>query len=207
MRTGAAAILVLLSVVSAGAQEPATPGPRPARTVVLEIDIIDISVDLMGEIEKVIKDKRVLDRLTAEGKARPVAHIQTRARTGESATSRIGQRIPIQASTTAQGTSQVQYDNTGLSVDFTPRLIDADRILVSLKIELSTVVRNGNILAPTFIQRTVTDVVTLRGGEPTLLLSVTQHEGLVPSQSRTDSKPGEPAGGNFVIVLNARLLE
>ena len=115
--------------------------------------------------------------------------------------------FPIQASTTAQGTPQIQYENTGLNVDVEPRMLEGDRISVQLKIDLTAVVRNDNILTPTFVQRSVNDVVNVRSGDPTLLVSVTQHEGLLPALPRTGSKPGDLAGGNFVIVLTARLVD
>jgi hypothetical protein len=196
--------LVFLSALSAAAQEPKQTSQAP-RTVVLEIDVIDVSLDQRGEIEKIIKDKRSLDRLIAEGKARPTAGIQVRARSGEQASARMGQRVPVQASTTAQGTPQLQYENTGLNVDFEPRILEGDRVAIRLKIEITAVVRNENILAPTFVQRSVSDVVNVRPGEPALLVSVTQYEGLLPALPTTRSKPGDQAGGNFVIVLTARL--
>lgn len=199
--------LVFLSALSAAAQEPKQTSQSAARTVVLDIDIIDVNPDQRGEIEKIIKDKRSLERLIAEGKARPIAGIQVRARSGEQASARMGQRVPVQASTTAQGAPQIQYENTGLNVDVEPRMLESDRISIKLRIELTAVVRNENILTPTFVQRTVSDIVNVRPGEPALLVSVTQHEGLLPALSPTGSKPGEHAGGNFVIVLTARLVD
>lgn len=199
--------IVLLSAAVTAAQEPKQSSQSLARTVVLDIDVLEVSVDQRGEIEKIVKDKRSLDRMIAEGKVRPIAGIQVRARTGEQASARMGQRVPIQASTTAQGTPQIQYENTGLNVDVEPRMAESDRIAIKLKIELTAVVRNENILAPTFVQRTFNDIVNVRPGEPVVLVSVTQHEGLLPASQKPGSKPAEQAGGNFVIVLTARLLD
>jgi len=195
--------LVFLLALSAAAQEPKPSSQAVARTVVIDIDILDVNPDQRGEIEKTIRDKRSVERLITDGKARPIAGIQVRARSGETASARMGQRVPIQTSTTAQ----IQYENTGLNVDVEPRLLDGDRISVKLKIDLTAVVRNENSLTPTFVQRNVNDVVNLRQGEPALLVSVTQHEGLLPALPRTSSKPGDLAGGNFVIVLTARLVD
>ena len=169
--------------------------------------MLDLNLDQPPEIERAIKDKRVLDRLIADGKARPIAGLQARSRTNESTSARLGQRVPVQASTTTQGSPQIQHENTGLSVEVHPRIVEQDSIEIRLKIELTAVVRNENILAPTFVQRTVNNVVLVKSGEPTLLLSVTQHEGLLPALSKPGSKPGDATGGNFVIVLNARLLD
>jgi len=199
--------LVLLSAAVTAAQEPKQNSQSPARTVVLDIDVLDVNLDQRGEIEKIVKDKRGLDRLIAEGKARPIAGIQVRARTGEQASARMGQRVPIQASTTAPGNPRIQYENTGLNVDVEPRMVENDRIAIKLRIELTAVVRNENLLAPTFVQRSVSDVINVRPGEPVVLVSVTQHEGLLPASPKNTSKPGEQAGGNFVIVLTARLLD
>ena len=199
--------VLLLSAVVTSAQDPRQNSQSPARTVVLDIDVLDVNLDQRAEIERMLKDKRSIDRLIAEGKARPIAGIQVRARTGEQASARMGQRVPMQASATSQGTSQIQYENTGLNVDVEPRMVDNDRLSIKLKIELTAVVRNDNILAPTFVQRTVNDFVNVRNGEAVVLVSVTQHEGLLPVSSKTASKPGEQAGGNFVIVLTARLLD
>ena len=199
--------LLLLSASITAAQEPKQPSQSAARTVVLDIDVLDVNLDQRGEIEKIVKDKRSLDRLIAESKARPIAGIQVRARTGERASARMGQRVPVQASTTTQGTPQIQYENTGLNVDVEPRMVDNDRIAIKLNIEITAVAKNENNLAPTFVQRTVSDVVNVRTGEPVVLVSVTQHEGLLPGLPKTTSKPGEQAGGNFVIVLTARLLD
>lgn len=197
--------LVFLLTLTAAAQEPKQPSQAAARTVVLDIDIIDLNPDQRGEFEKMIKDKRSVDRLMAEGKARPIAAVQLRAQSGGQASSRMGQRVPIQASTTAQG--QIQYENTGLNVGVEARIIENDRITVKLNIDLTAVVRNENILTPTFVQRNMSDIVNVRAGEPAIVMSVTQYEGLLPSLPRTGSKPGDYGGGNFVIVLTARIVD
>ena len=198
--------LVFLLTLTAAAQEPKQTSQPTARTIVLDIDIIDVNPEQRGEFEKIIRDKRAVERLISDGKARPIAGIQLRARSGQQATARMGQRVPVQASTTAQGTPQIQYENTGLSVTVEPRIAEGDRIEIKFNIDLTAVVRNDNVLAPTFVQRNVSDLVNVRPGEPALLVSVTQYEGLLPSL-RTGSKPGDYGGGNFVIVLTARLVD
>ena len=199
--------LVFLLALTAGAEEPRQTQQATARTVVLDIDIIDLNPDQRGEFEKIIRDKRSFERLITEGKARPIAGIQLRARSGGQATARMGQRVPVQASTTSQGTPQIQYENTGLSVTVDPRIIDSDRIEIRLSMDLSAVVRSDNVLTPTFVQRTINDSVNVRPGEPAIVVSVSQSEGLLPSSPRSGSKPGDYGGGNFVIVLTARLVD
>ena len=175
--------------------------------MVIDLDVLDVNVDLRGEIERIVKDKRSLDRMITDGRVRPIAGIQVRARNGEQASARMGQRVPVQATVTPPGSQQIQYENTGLNVNVEPRIIDSATIGIKLGIELSAVVRNENAPAPTFVQRTVNDVVNVRPGEPVVLISVTQHEGLLPASPKSASKPSELGGGNFVIVLTARLLE
>src|SRR5436190_8661773 len=101
--------LVFLLALPAWAQEPRQTSQTDGRTVVLDIDILDLNPDQRGEIEKIIRDKRTIDRLTTEGKARPVAGVQLRARSGGQAIARIGQRIPVQTAATSQGPQQIQY--------------------------------------------------------------------------------------------------
>ena len=67
------------------AQEPPRASQPPARTMVIDLDVLDVNVDLRGEIERIVRDKRSLDRMIADGKVRPIAGIQVRARSGEQA--------------------------------------------------------------------------------------------------------------------------
>jgi Flp pilus assembly secretin CpaC len=198
--------LVCLTALSAAAQEPKQALPLLSRSMVIDIDVIDVNPDQHGEIEKATKDKRSLDRFITEGKGRPIASIQVRARHGERASARMGQRVPVQVSTTSQSIPQIQYENTGLNVDVEPRMLEGDRVAIKLGIELTAIVRNQNSLVPTFVQRTVNDQVNVRAGEPALLVSVSQHEGLVAALPNTGSKPGDQVG-SFVIVVTVRLLD
>jgi type II secretory pathway component GspD/PulD (secretin) len=88
--------LVCLFAVSASAQD-AKPVTRPVeRTIILDISMVEVNLNRTEELERLAKDKARLDSLIAEGKARPVASLQMRTRSGESATARVGQRVPIQ---------------------------------------------------------------------------------------------------------------
>jgi type II secretory pathway component HofQ len=90
---------VCLLAASVTAQEP-KPVTRPAeRTIVLDVSMIEVNLNRTEDLEKIAKDKTRLDGLIAEGKARPVASLQMRTRSGEQATARIGQRVPIQTAT------------------------------------------------------------------------------------------------------------
>jgi hypothetical protein len=70
-------------------------------------------------------------------------------------------------------------------------MVDSNTIAIKLGIELTAVVRNENISSPTFVQRSVNDVVNVRPGESVVLISVTQHEGLLPASTKSAPKTGE----------------
>ena len=55
--------LVFLLTLPAAAQEPKQTSQAAARTVVLDIDIIDLNPEQRSELEKLIRDKRSVDRL------------------------------------------------------------------------------------------------------------------------------------------------
>jgi hypothetical protein len=193
--------LMFLLVISAAAQDPRQTSQLPPRTILLDIDVLDVTTEHRADIERTIKDKRTFDRLVADGKIHLIAGVQIRTRSGEQASSRSGQRVPIQTATTAQSAAQMQYENTGLSVDVSPKLIDTDRISISLKIDLNAVVKNENSLSPAFLQRTISDVVNIRNGETAIIVSVSQQEGLIQP-----NKPKDQAE-SFVIAMTARLLD
>ena len=94
-----ATVLVCLLAASTSAQEP-RPVTRPAeRTIIIDISMVEVNLNRTEDLERLAKDKARLDSLIAEGKARPVASLQMRTRSGEMATARIGQRVPIQTGT------------------------------------------------------------------------------------------------------------
>ncbi len=211
-----AIVVICLLTLSAPAQEPKT---LASRTVVLDLSVIEINRNQLEEVERLTKEKAKLDRFIADGKARPVVNVQLRARSGENASARIGQRVPIQIQTTrpvttqgiapAQGIPQIQYENTGLSLDAQPTVIDNDRVMVKLKIELNGLVKSANPLEPAFVQRSFNDTVQVRANEMALLLGVVQHEFLWNTSSQTNKPPPDPdqSYGSFVVLLSVRLLD
>ena len=211
-----AIVVVCLLTSPALAQEPKLPA---GRTVVLDLSVIEINRNQLGEVERLIKEKSKLDKLIADGKAWPVVNVQLRARSGENASARIGQRVPVQVQTTrpvttqgiapAQGIPQIQYENTGLSVDAQPTVIDNDKVMVKLKIDLSGLVKTANLLEPAFAQRSFNDTVQVRANEMALLLGIVQHEFLWNTSSQTNKQPPDPdqSHGSFVVLLSVRLLD
>lgn len=217
---GRATVFAILTVfwlcAPASAQETRQSPAVNSPTIVIDIALIDIRADQAIDLERTVKDPPGLSRLISEGKAKAIATLQMRARSGEQATARMGQRVPIQVAYPAQGAavsaSQVAYENTGLNVDANPA-IAGEQIQIRLKVDLSSVVRNpGMPNSPIFIQRTVGDIVRVHPGETTVLLSAVQHESLWPDLPPVGA-PAAPASsqvgqlsGNFAVLVTARIL-
>ena len=225
-------LLMCLLAQAAAAQEP-----KPDRTVILDISIIEMTSARAEDIEAIAKDRQRLTNLITEGKARQVAGLQMRTRSGENAAAQIGQRVPIQTATLpavgvasdrqrnrtdqpganpsdpttaaagAVGIPQIQYENIGLSVQANPRIVVNDQIEVRLKIEQTGIERSTGNLTPTFIQRTLQDFSRVRSGESTLIFGVVQHQSSLPGTLQPAARSTELAGGSFVVLLTARILD
>ncbi len=225
-------LLVCLLAQTATAQEP-----RPDRTVILDISIIEMTSASAEDIEAISKDKQRLSTLIKEGKAKQVASLQMRTRSGENAGAQIGQRVPIQTATlpavgvasdrqrnrtdqpganpndpttaaiAGVGIPQIQYENIGLNVQANPRIVLNDQIEVRLRIEQTGIERSTGTLTPTFIQRTLQDFSRVRAGEPTLVFGVVQHQSALPGTPQPAARSTELAGGSFVVLLTARIVD
>lgn len=200
-----ASVVVLLISMAIMAQEPATRAQGSDRTIVFDIEVLDFSADIAKDLEKSIKERGGKERLIGAGKLKPIAALQIRARAGETASARLGQRVPVQTASISQPAPQVQYENTGLNVDIRPSILADNRIQVGLKIELSSVALGASTLAPTFLQRTFSDNVNIRPDETVILLSAVQHGSLWPPASGQQAT--DAASGNFVVLLTARTPE
>jgi len=198
-------VIVLLGAITVAAQDQARQSQQPqSRSISVDVDVIDFGIDA-AQVEAALRDRRQLDRMVADGTARFIARAKVRGRSGESVTTRMGQRVPIR-SALSPATAQIQYENTGLTLNVNARAVEGDRIDVKLSVELSAVVRRDNTVEPIFVQRSVSDSVLLKAGEPTVLVSVAQNEGLFPISPRTPGAP-ERIGENFVVVLTARFVD
>ena len=225
-------LFVCLLAQTAAAQEP-----RPDRTVILDISIIEMTSARAEDIEAIAKDKQRLTSLISEGKARQVAGLQMRTRSGENAAAQIGQRVPIQTATlpavgvasdrqrnradqpgaspadpataaiAGVGIPQIQYENIGLNVQANPRIVLNDQIEVRLRIEQTGVERSTGTLTPTFIQRTLQDFSRVRSGETTMIFGVVQHQSSLPGTPQPAARSTELAGGSFIVLLTARIVD
>jgi type II secretory pathway component HofQ len=104
------------------------------------------------------------------------------------------------------GISQIQYENTGLNLDALPSIVANDQVEVRLKIEMTGLDRSTGNLTPTFIQRTVSDIVKVKQGETALVMGIVQHDALWPTQS-SRAQTEDQSRGSFVVLLTARVLD
>jgi type II secretory pathway component GspD/PulD (secretin) len=189
--------LIFLIAPSAPAQAAKESAQTTDTTIIFNIEILDFNPDLARELESLARERARIERLIADGKLRPLAALQVRTRSGETASIRSGQRIPVQTATSPQSPHQTQYENTGLNIEITPGLLSDDRIAVSLKIELSMVLKSASALNPAFIQWSFNDRVRVKPNETAMLISLAQRGPSSASDQRNDS-------GNFVVLLTAR---
>lgn len=213
-------VLVCLLAGTAAAQEP-----RIDRTVILDISIIEMTAARAEDIETMVKDKQRLNALINEGKAKAVASLQMRTRSGEGAIARIGNRVPVQTATLpgfnrprsdsnepsggsgAVAVPQIQYENIGLSVTATPRIVAGEQVEVRLQIEQSAIERSTGTFTPTFIQRTLHDFSRVRAGETALLFGVVQHQPSMAGAPTQSARQAEQAVTSFGVLLTARIVD
>lgn len=222
-RLSAVALSVCCIVsMTASAQSQGQPAAK-TRGIVLEISIVETSGPEDKEIAKIETGKDQLNRLIAEGKARLIAVLQVRTRTGESFTARLGERIPIQTATlpafrttdrtsrdasgpsqSQAGIPQIAYENTGLIVDGFLAAAGEGLLDIRLKIEMTGVDRSTGRLTPTFTQRTFTDVVRMKESETALLMGVVQPQGRTLSLEQIASGASGPARDGFLVLLTTK---
>ena len=192
--------MLLIASVAVG-QTPAGVAQNDVKTIVFNLEVLEFSTDLAKEIERLAQDRARIDRLTAEGKMRPVSDIQVRTKPGEPVSMRVGQRIPVQGP--GQGVQQIQYENTGLTLDLTPNLTADGRISASLKLDFSSVARAA--VGPVFSQRSFVTKVNMKPNERVALLSAVQQGSLWLSSSNASA--ADSAYGNYVVLLSAKILD
>jgi general secretion pathway protein D len=123
--------------------------------------------------------------------ARLLASTQIHAFNNEESTARIGQRVPVQTAqaypfgvqtgttTSTQtgfpsgGFPVINYEPTGLTLNFTPQVFPNLDVQVKMKIE-SKDVSGANTLTPTFTERTLTGTARIQNNRTMMLASVSQ---------------------------------
>jgi Flp pilus assembly secretin CpaC len=198
-------VLIGLLAATAPAQETKSATKPPEHSVVLDVSVIGVNESLKEDFGKLTQDKSRLERLITDGKLRQIASLQLRARTGGDTSIRSNQRVPVPTSSPTANGSLMQYDNTGLNLVVHPTLLDNERVILILTLELSEMVREPNSLGPITAQRTLFETLQIRNGETVLLAGLMQYESLWPVFSQSGAPITTRPRGSYFVLLTARL--
>ncbi|HVF55245.1 MAG TPA: secretin N-terminal domain-containing protein [Pyrinomonadaceae bacterium] len=165
-----------------------------------------------------------LNALQRKDNTRLVASTQVHAFDGEKSTAHIGQRVPVQtASLTSFGSVQtgdanpqpgvapglfggngfpvIQYEKTGLTLEFTPQVFPNMDVQVKMSIKSNDVSNSGGVtLTPTFTERNIEGTARIQNNRTMMIASVAQNQqshgrqglpvlGLVPVLGRLFTAP------------------
>jgi hypothetical protein len=194
--------------------------------IVLEFSIIETTGAQPNEIARVEKNKDQVIQLIADGKARIVAVLQMRTRTGEGFTARLGERIPIhtgtlpafrtsdrtspdasalpQALAARAGIPQIAYENTGVIIEGTSTAAGEGLLDIRLKLEMTGIDHSTGRLTPTFTKRIFTDVVRMKESETAMLLGFVQAEDPKLSIEQIASGVSIPTRQGLVLLLTTK---
>src|SRR6266478_4487281 len=133
----------------------------------------------------------VLTAFQSRNNSKLLASTQIHAFNNEESTARIGQRVPVQTAqaypfgvqtgTTTNnqtgfpsgGFPVINYEPTGLTLNFTPQVFPNLDVQVKMKIE-SKDVSGASTLTPTFTERTITGTARVQNNRTMMLASVSQ---------------------------------
>ncbi|HZT59007.1 MAG TPA: secretin N-terminal domain-containing protein [Pyrinomonadaceae bacterium] len=166
-----------------------------------------------------------LSALQRKDNTRLVASTQVHAFDGEKSTAHIGQRVPVQTATVApygsvttgdannqpgvaqglfggNGYPVIQYEKTGLTLEFTPQVFPDLDVQVKMNIKSNDVAQTagGPALTPTFTERNIEGTARIQNNRTMMIASVAQNSqsrgrqglpvlGLVPVLGRVVSSP------------------
>jgi len=166
-----------------------------------------------------------LSALQRKDSTRLVASTQVHAFDGEKSTAHIGQRVPVQTATVApygsvstgdtnnqpgvaqglfggNGYPVIQYEKTGLTLEFTPQVFPDLDVQVKMNIKSNDVAQTagGPALTPTFTERNIEGTARIQNNRTMMIASVAQNSqsrgrqglpvlGLVPVLGRVVSSP------------------
>jgi general secretion pathway protein D len=146
-----------------------------------------------------------------DSKTRILQNPQVRVTDGQTAKLKIGSRIPIATgsflpslggSVSSSGgvgllaSTQFQYQDVGVNLELTPRLLATGEVAVHAKIEISSLgasISVGGITQPTFGQRVIEDDFRLKEGEVNLLGGLIQ-------RTLTNQVQGIPGLGDVPLI-------
>ncbi len=162
--------------------------------------------------------------LQRKDNTRLIASTQVHAFDGEKSTAHIGQRVPVQTATVApygsvstgdaekqpgvtqglfggNGYPVIQYEKTGLTLEFTPQVFPNLDVQVKMSIKSNDVVNSGTAnLTPTFTERNIEGTARIQNNRTMMIASVAQNQhsrgreglpilGLVPILGRLFTAP------------------
>ncbi|HEU4594982.1 MAG TPA: secretin N-terminal domain-containing protein, partial [Pyrinomonadaceae bacterium] len=165
-----------------------------------------------------------LNALQRKDNTRLVASTQVHAFDGEKSTAHIGQRVPVQTATVApygsistgdsdkqpgvtqglfggNGYPVIQYEKTGLTLEFTPQVFPNLDVQVKMSIKSNDVTTTGGPnLTPTFTERNIEGTARIQNNRTMMIASVAQNQhsrgrqglpvlGLVPVLGRLFTAP------------------
>lgn len=209
-----------------GSAQGQAPSGIGAKGIALEISIVETDGVRVNELAKVPAVKEEVNRLIASGKARLIASLEVRTRTGENFSAKVGQRIPIQTATLpavrtserpprdsreplqSQGASiafpQIEYENTGLVVEGIAMPAGEGLMDIKLKIEVTGLDHSTGTLTPTFTQRTFSDGIRMKESESAMLIGFVQPASRSLSLEEIASGASKAAGSGLVVVLTTK---
>ena len=178
----------------------------------------------------------------SKSNTRLVFSTQVHAFDSEKSETRIGQKVPVQTASvtpfgfgagtqtgtgTGTGTSAgvfsggfpvIQYEDTGLSLDFTPKVYPNQDVEVKMVIDTKDAVITTNALTPTFTQRRVTGIARVPNNRTIMIASIAQDRqsdgrqglplvGLIPVLGRLFTTPRrDNSESDVVMTLTPRVL-
>ncbi|MCA1592923.1 MAG: hypothetical protein LC754_09795 [Acidobacteria bacterium] len=178
-----------------------------------------------------------ISALQSKDNTRLVFSTQVHAFDDEKSETRIGAKVPVQTASVFSGLSAqptaggggstgttgvfgngfpvIQYEDTGLSLDFTPKVYPNQDVQVKMVIETKDTSTTGSgaasQLTPTFTQRRITGVARIPNGKTMMIASIAQDRqsqgraglplvGLIPILGRFFTTPRRNNSANDVVI-------
>ncbi|HEY0080718.1 MAG TPA: secretin N-terminal domain-containing protein [Pyrinomonadaceae bacterium] len=157
-----------------------------------------------------------LSALQQKDRTRLVFSTQVHAFDDEKSETRIGQKVPVQTASvtpfgfgtgtntgTGTGTATpgvfsggfpvIQYEDTGLSLDFTPKVFPNGDVQVKMVIDSKDAIFGANALTPTFTQRRITGLARIPNNRTIMVASIAQDR-------QSDGRQGLPLLGLIPVL-------
>lgn len=181
-----------------------------------------------------------ISALQSKNNTRLIFSTQVHAFDDEKSETRIGAKVPVQTASVFTGLTSapqqggtpgqggavggifgngfpvIQYEDTGLVLDFKPKVYPNQDVQVSMKIETKDT--NGDTLTPTFTQRSIQGVARIPNGKTMMIASIAQDRvsdgrqglpliGLIPILGRLFTAPRrDNIQSDVVITMTPRVL-